>query len=172
MPPIHADVRSLRQKSPATKMSLGAVPNSGQPLDRIAETDLPATSLSLNKRRLPIGKGFASFSLPCGQRCKSMPDSRTERKVYSTPELKRLTAEPARLFLVGRVLKGDRGARDLLTALFPNSCSDQESIPSNNDEEKPEGFLTRKTVRGFQLLLHSLAVLESVRHNFRRFVSG
>jgi hypothetical protein len=50
-----------------------------------------------------------------------MQNSKTPQKTYSSPTLKNLTPEQAKLLLLGHASQGDQGAKDLLDVLFPDS---------------------------------------------------
>jgi hypothetical protein len=100
-----------------------------------------------------------------------MSDSRTELKTYSPPKLRKLAPEQAKLLLIGRATEGDKGARDLLDVLFPDSNEDERASPCNEREE-PEGFVTRRPSIVFRLFLPALSIFESIGRRFRSLVRG
>lgn len=97
-----------------------------------------------------------------------MPNVHT-LKSYSSPTLNRLTAEQAKLLLIGQATQDDQGARDLLDVLFPNPNEHETVSPRI---EKPEGFVTQNPSRHSRLFFHAVVVLESVRQSFYRLVRG
>jgi hypothetical protein len=106
------------------------------------------------------------------ERLQSMIDSKTELKIYSSPELRRSTVEQGKPLLVGHVLQGNRGANDLLAVLFPDTGSEQDRVFPCDEREEPGGLVTRKTSRAFRLFLNVVAVSESLGQSFRRLVGG
>ncbi len=100
-----------------------------------------------------------------------LPDSQTELKTYSSPRLNKLTPEQAKLLLLGHVIQGDQGAKDLLDVIFPDPNSLQEKV-SPSPGERPGGIVTRNIPRASRLIVRALMIPQSIRESFMRFVRG
>jgi len=61
------------------------------------------------------------------------PSATHKSRLYSAPELRKLEPEQARLLLTGHAFVGDRGARELLELIFPESGK-QPLIGSTSQE--------------------------------------
>src|SRR5258708_5668191 len=71
-----------------------------------------------------------------------MRDGQTEPRTYSSPTLKTLTLEQAKLLLLGRASQGDKGAKELLDVLFPDP-NEPDRVSPRPDGEREGGFVTR-----------------------------
>ena len=99
-----------------------------------------------------------------------MHDSKTALKTYSSPTLKSLTPEQAKLLLLGQASQGDQGAKDLLDVLFPDPNTQVMFSPSEG--KRPGGVMTRNTSRASRLILRASMFREAVRQSFLRLVRG
>jgi len=99
-----------------------------------------------------------------------MHDSKTVLKTYSSPTLKSLTPEQAKLLLLGQASQGDQGAKDLLDVLFPDPHSRAMFSPSEG--KRPGGAMTRNTSRASRFILRASMIRETVRQSFLRLVRG
>jgi hypothetical protein len=97
-----------------------------------------------------------------------MSDSQAELKTYSSPTLNKLAPEQALLWLTGKVMQGDQGAKDLLDVLFPGP-HEHEKVSPPIEGEKPGGFVTENPSGASRLFFH---VVTPIRESFRRFVRG
>ncbi len=97
-----------------------------------------------------------------------MPDCKTDLKTYSSPTLKRLTPEQAKLILLGHASQGDEGARELLSVLFPDPNEHDRVSP--NIEGKREGGFTTKHPRASLLFLRRLT--SEFKDNAIRLIRG
>ncbi len=98
-----------------------------------------------------------------------MHDSKTALKTYSSPTLKSLTPEQAKLLLLGQASQGDQGAKDLLDVLFPDHS---RAMFSPSKGKRPGGAMTRNTSRASRLILRASMIREAVRQSFLRLVRG
>src|SRR5258708_3546888 len=104
--------------------------------------------------------------------------SDTSRKTYYPPKLNRLTAEQAKLILLGHASIGHRGATAVLSFLYqaPQAVKQQELF-SSPPRATSSGSPTRDTSRISLSVLRSLirSVLRSrefVRESFWRAIRG
>ncbi len=123
-----------------------------------------------NTQRSPVYRGYCPAKRSMAA-LMSLPDSQTAPKPYSSPRLSKLTPEQAKLLLLGHVIQGDQGAKDLLDVIFPDPNSDEEKVPPSLGE-RPGGIVTRNTPRASRLLLRALMIPQSIRESFMRFVRG
>jgi hypothetical protein len=96
-------------------------------------------------------------------------ESQICHKTYSSPTLNKLTAEQARLLLLGHATCGDQGAKDLLEVIYPAFQSE------GNDDAPPDfedGKFAAINPRMPGFIRSSFAVLVRAGGKLQRLVRG